>query len=126
LFYYTTSAATAAAAGAASAADFAAAVSAALAKRDRPAAGAVADQDTAGLDDLPCGEEIPSKRQAAASISLSSLGESEVGSIEYQKKTRGRTASFLSHFSRKLSATREFQCSDIGTVLSLAQIAARF
>ena len=59
---------------------------AAALKRDRPAAGAVADQDTAGLDDLPRGEETPSKRQAAASISSSSLGESEVGSTEYQKK----------------------------------------
>jgi hypothetical protein len=49
--------------------------------------GAVADQDTAGLDDLPRGEETPSKRQAAASISSSRLGESEVGSVEYQKKT---------------------------------------
>jgi hypothetical protein len=46
---------------------------AAALKRDRPAAGAVADKDTAGLDDLPRGEETPSKRQAAASISSSSL-----------------------------------------------------
>ena len=61
---------------------------AAALKRDRPAAGAVADQDTARLDNLPRGEEIPSKRQAAASISSSSLGESEVGSIEYQKNAR--------------------------------------
>jgi hypothetical protein len=49
----------------------------------------VADQDTAGLGDLPRGEETPSTRQAAASISLSSLGESEVGSIEYPQKNSG-------------------------------------
>ena len=60
---------------------------AAALKRDRPAAGAVADQDTAGLDDMPRGKETPSNRRAAASISSSSLGESEVGSIEYQKKS---------------------------------------
>jgi hypothetical protein len=61
---------------------------AAALKRDRPAAGAVADQDPAGLDDLPRGEEKTSKRQAAASISWSNLGESEVGSIELKKNAR--------------------------------------
>ena len=61
---------------------------AAALKRDRPAAGAVADQDTAGLDDLPRGEETPSKRQAAASISYRALAKAKWAPPNTKKKAR--------------------------------------